>query len=128
MFRRIEFIKELSAENHRKLIHTVAQRGATFDGDRTRFWKTGIMGANMDHVVDAWIDMNGPRRAVNKNCRYYFTEAGWKRYGRRTVAACQQVGQSYRVIAIKEKSVDVFYRDEIQVAVRPLKKIKRAKQ
>ncbi len=35
------------------------------------------------------------------------------------VAACIHSGTQYRVIAIKERSVDVMYRDELQVAVRP---------
>lgn len=122
MFRRIELIKQSSPEDHRKLIQAMVERGAAVDrGNLTRFWKTGIMGSDSDRVIDAWFEMNSPRRMINKNCRFYFTEAGWKRYGRPTVIACQKTGQEYRVIAIKEKSADIFYRDEIQVAVRPKK-------
>lgn len=122
MFRRIEFIKTLSAEGHRKLIAAMAERGAAYDGDVTRFWKTGIVASNPDAVTDAWSSMNVPRRTLFKNCRFYFTEVGWKRFGRPTITACQQTGTPYRVITIKEKSVDVFYRDENQVAVRAKRK------
>jgi hypothetical protein len=122
MFRRIEFIKGLSLDGHREWIEALAERGASFDGDAVRFWKTGIMSPNPDAVIEAWSSMNAPRRTLAKNCRFYFTETGWKRFGRPTITACQQTGTPYRVIAIKEKSVDIFYRDEIQVAVRAKKK------
>jgi hypothetical protein len=70
----------------------------------------------------AWAQMNSPRRPVNKNARFYFTEEGWQRYRRKTIEVCQQVGQRYRVLRIKENSGDVVYRDEFQVAVRPRRK------
>jgi hypothetical protein len=73
-------------------------------------------------VSEAWSDMPAPRKNIRKNCRFYFTEKGWKLYGRATIKACQKVGQEYRVKRVKEKSVEVFYADEIQVMVRPLKK------
>ena len=122
MFRRIEFIKQLSATHYDGLLQTIAEKGAVLDDEVIRFWKTGIMSPNPDVVIDAWSRMNMPRRALYKNCRFYFTEMGWKRFGRPTITACQQTGTPYRVITIKEKSVDIFYRDEIQVAVRAKRK------
>ncbi len=53
MFRRIEFIRELSAEGQRKIIQTMGERDAAFKDEFARFWKTGIMGATEPHVVDA---------------------------------------------------------------------------
>jgi TusA-related sulfurtransferase len=73
-------------------------------------------------IFEVWMDMPAPKKNIQKNCRFYFTEKGWDVYGRAIVKACQKVGQEYRVIRIKENSVDVFYKDEIQVVVRPLKK------
>jgi hypothetical protein len=73
-------------------------------------------------VAESWIDLNTPRRRLNKNLRFYFTEAGWEKYGRAIVAACQRSGQGYRVLRTKERSVDVFYKDEWQVAVRVRKR------
>ena len=88
-----------------------------------RDWKMGLMGTVDSAAIDAWIGMPSPRRvAIPHNCRFYFTEAGWRRYGRSALTACQQYGYDYRVIAVKEKSVDVVYRDEVQVAARPKKK------
>ena len=84
-------------------------------------WKHGLMGLTRHgDVVRAWVEMPAPRRLF-KHTKFYFTEEGWRRYGRRTIAACLTVGQRYRVIRIKEKSVDVVYRDAVQVAVRPRK-------
>lgn len=97
MFRRIELIHELPV------------------------FKAGLMIASYVGVARAWAHMKSPRRLLFKNCRFYFTEDGWKRYGRATVTACQKTGQRYRVISIKERSIDIVYRDEYQVAVRPRK-------
>lgn len=126
MFRRIELIDEMSAEHYRTFIE--AMRQSINDPDYNiakeypRFWKSGLVGFGNPVVWDAWEQMNSPRRPVNKNVRFYFTEEGWRRYGRKTIEVCQQVGQRYRVLSIKEKSVDVVYRDEFQVAVRPKRK------
>ncbi len=128
MFRRIEFIKRLNAARERELLEALAKGANAFSGERVRFEKTGIMGGT-NYIVDSqWTLMNAPRRALHKNCRFYFTEAGWKMYGRPTVIACQQTGQAYRIVTLKEKSVDIFYRDEIQVAVRPKKKTSRVQR
>ena len=126
MYRRIELIDEMDAEAYCNLIAAMRQE---FDGpeyelrkDHPRFWKSGIMGFGDPRIWDAWGDMRSPRRSINQNVRFYFTEEGWRRYGRKTVEVCQQVGQRYRVIRIKENSVDVIYRDDLQVAVRPKRK------
>jgi hypothetical protein len=73
-------------------------------------------------VADAWTGLSVPSKRINKNSRFYFTEKGWDVYGRATIKACQRNKQRYRVLAMKEHSVDVVYRDENQVVVRPRKK------
>lgn len=104
MFRRIEIIQEYK------------WRGVT------EWCKTGLMGGHHAEVVEAWIDtLNVPRRRVYKRCKFYFTETGWTEVGRDTIDALQRTGTEYRVLRIKEKSVDVFYRDRLQVATRPRK-------
>lgn len=105
MFRRIEII---STFKHK-------------DGTNSTC-KSGLMGV-CDHedIVDAWIDgPKGPEH-LYKNCRFFFTEDGWNLYGRKTIEACQRHGQKYRVICVRECSVDVFFRDTYEVAVRPRK-------
>jgi hypothetical protein len=72
--------------------------------------------------MDVWSDLPNPKKSIRRNCRFYFTEVGWRKYGRSTITVCQQTNQEYRVLRIKEKSVDVVYRDEYQVAVRAKKK------
>lgn len=110
MYRRIELINQTHYES-----------GTTSASEPTspEFWKTGLIGFGNERVFDTWSALNLPRRELYKNCRFFFTEAGWRRYGRPTVIACQQTGQLYRVIRVKEASVDVVYGDEFQVAVRP---------
>ena len=126
MFRRIELIDEMSEEPYRKFIEAMRQSiddpDYHIERDYPRFWKSGLTGFGNPVVWEAWVHMNSPRRPVNRNARFYFTEEGWRRYGRKTIEVCQQVCQRYRVIRIKENSVDVVYRDEVQVAVRPKKK------
>ena len=121
MFRRVELMDQIGATDFQNMIQGMQERGEPIGRDVKRFWKSGIMGFGNETVTAAWIKLNSPRRRIFKNCRFYFTEAGWRRYGRPTVAACQQTGQLYRVLCIKEKSVEVVYRDELQVAVRPKK-------
>jgi hypothetical protein len=85
----------------------------------------GLCGVGNEQVTDAWIRLNNPRRVINKNGRFYFTEAGWDQYGRQTVAACIRSGEEYRVLAVKEHDVDVIYKDEYQVCIRPKHKVRR---
>ncbi len=113
MFRRIEMIKRIIDEPENPEVPAPIV-----------YFKGGIMASGNGEVMAAWEDMNVPRRRINKNCRFYLTEEGWKRFGRPIIDACQRTGHQYRVIKIKERSVDVVYRDEIQVAVRPRKQPK----
>lgn len=86
-------------------------------------FKQGLCGFCEEAVADAWADdMPGPKKKLHKNCRFFFTELGWDEFGRNIVAACISSGQRYRVISVKERSVDVMYGDKYQVAVRPLKR------
>ena len=83
-------------------------------------WKQGICGVTREEVADAWFDrLAGPNRTLPNNSRFYFTEQGWKEVGRPIVNACQACGQKYRVIKIKERSVDVEWKHELEVAAQP---------
>jgi hypothetical protein len=114
MFRRIEQIAEFKLSK---------------DGEETepRNFLTGLIGYSAEAVIDAWCDMPCPRTAIPRNCRFYFTETGWKKYGRATVAACQKSGTKYRVLAIKENALDIVYQDEYQVAGQPKRKWRKDK-
>src|SRR6185503_7002646 len=107
MFRRIEIIYEMDAEEHR-LFKEALKQGAD-EEEIVRFSKFGLLLDGTEAITREWISMPYPRRRIERNCRFYFTEEGWRRYGRPTIRACQRVGRRYRVIAIKEKSVDVIY-------------------
>jgi hypothetical protein len=108
MFRRIEFILP----------------GGEVDGESYPPEKGGLMSVVSGPVPEAWWEiLRGPARAsLPPNCRFYFTERGWREVGRNVVAAAQQTGQEYRVVAIKETDAQVVWRDknlDYEVAVQP---------
>lgn len=109
MYRRIEILHPPEPQGSKKRL--VAASGIT-----------GIMFGGTDEVVDAWIMMNGPRRRVNKNVRFYFTEKGWDLYGRNTVKELMKSKTPYRVLKKREHDVSVYYKDDIQVAIHPKRK------
>lgn len=108
MFRRIE------------LIHA---GGEDADGLDYPTWKSGLTPTSLPEVADAWVDdLRGPARSLPWNCRFYFTEKGWKEVGRNVVATAQRSGQAYRIVAIKETDAQVVWRDKVmgyEVAVQP---------
>ena len=74
--------------------------------------------------MDAWADdLLGPSRSsIPPNCRFYFTEKGWREVGRNVVAAARQTSQEFRVVTIKETDPQVVWRDKVrgyEVAVQP---------
>jgi hypothetical protein len=107
VFRRIEFINEDRRPGNGEL----------------RSFKSGLMGASSEAVLDAWFDrLRGPDRTLPWNARFYFTERGWREVGREVVRACGRSGQPYRVIRVKEDEVDVVWRDHhtgYEVAAQP---------
>jgi hypothetical protein len=126
VFRRIELIEHIPAEEVREGITRTAQLLGRPLPDLTTVgpvdWKHGLTGQTRKPIIYlAWGHMPGPRRRLNRNCRFYFTELGWNKYGRPTVSLCKRHHQRFRIITVKERSVEVLYRDEFQVAVRPRK-------
>jgi hypothetical protein len=77
-------------------------------------------------MADVWFGkLRGPDRPIPSNAKFYFTEHGWREIGREVVTACKKRGQQYRVIRVKERDVDVVWRDryyDTEVAAQPRKK------
>ena len=126
MFRRIELIGEIPDASFLATLEHLRQRPDITDEElrewaAARYQKSGLLGSIDDALLSAWVGMPNPRRAINRNCRFFFTELGWRRYGRPSIAVCQRIGQRYRVLSVKERAVEIVYRDEVQVAVRPRK-------
>jgi hypothetical protein len=62
----------------------------------------------------------------NRRARFYFTQAGWEKVGRRLAAEAKRHGRSVKVIRRKEpKESQVVYRDELQIAILPTRVKKR---
>ena len=91
-------------------------------------WKSGLMSAGSSEVIDAWIfKLRGSAHSLPPNSRFYFTEKGWREIGRQVIAACQQTGQRYRIIRLKETDAQVCWRDKhcgYEVAIQPRRKRK----
>ncbi len=118
MFRRIEIIYERGQTSF------VPFNEETWPWEQARWpgnWrKTGL------NSLGPILDLCGVRAPTeirtHKNIRFFFTEDGWKRAGRPILHLVKQMGWDHRVLTIKERSVDVVYRDDLQVAVRPRKR------
>jgi hypothetical protein len=110
MYRRIEFINPARVEDEISIpVH-----------------KSGLMGAGPSDIWAVWEnELIGPDRSLPQNCRFYFTEKGWREVGRNVVAAAMRLGQDYRIIAIKQTDAQVVWRDlnrGYEVAVQPPRK------
>ncbi len=80
-----------------------------------------IVGRSTCEGNTAWAKLNLPRENAGRNCRFYFTEKGWSRFGSEVVAACRQTGRRYRVLAVHEGTVETLYADDWQVIIKPRK-------
>ena len=59
---------------------------------------------------------------TNPRARFYFTEAGWQKYGRRVYAAARKRGHTIRLIRRKNPAKSqIVYEDVYQVAILPLR-------
>lgn len=121
MFRRIEFTLP----------------GEILDGESYPPERGGLMSVVSGPVAEAWWDTDGingllgpARSSLPPNCRFYFTEKGWRNVGRKVIAAARQTDQEYRVIAIKETDAQVVWRDKVrdyEVAVQPSSRRRRSR-
>ena len=67
-------------------------------------------------------DLPLPRHLSNHRARFYFTEEGWRRYGRPVYASALQAGAQLKVIRRKNPDrSQVVYRDRWQLAILPRK-------
>ena len=80
---------------------------------------TNLRGAFTAGLSQGLGDIPFPR-ITNSRARFYFTEAGWRKYGRHMYAAARQRGHSIRVIRRKNPlKSQIVYRDAYQVAILP---------
>jgi hypothetical protein len=117
MFRRIELIRERDDS----LIFVLP------DGAEEIFdWSISGLTPCYGAISAAWSGkLRGPDRPIPRNAKFYFTERGWREIGRHVVAACKSVEQQYRIIRVKERDVNVVWRDshyDTEVAAQPRKK------
>jgi hypothetical protein len=131
MYYRIEVINEYSIDNALRLAKELGIHMTVGHKSKLKFsaYKHGLCGITTDEVVSAWIDdIMGPTRAVNRNCRFFFTEKGFDTVGRKVIAACIKSEQKYRVIRIKNHEWDVVWKGELEAALRPRKKRERERK
>lgn len=108
---------------YRLLIDTITH---TFD-PATETWRDLPSGTRLRGVFTAGLsdglgDIPFPR-LDNPRARFYFTKAGWMRYGRNVYAAARERGHRIRLIRRKNPArSQVVYRDPFQVAILPEKR------
>ena len=90
--------------------------------DDPESWPYRASGTNLGGVSRAdadWQDLTAPR-FKNPKARFYFTEEGWNRYGRRVYQSALLNGHQLKVIRRKNPdSSQIVYRDRWQVAILP---------
>lgn len=80
-----------------------------------------LMGAMLAGMSD-FGDLPAPA-VTNERTRFWFTEAGWKKYGQGMLAAAYQSGRTWRLLKQKNPPRSaVIYRDKWQVALLPVKR------
>lgn len=108
---------------YRLLIDTITH---TFD-PATGIWLDLPSGTNLRGVFTAGLseglgDIPFPR-LDQPRARFYFTEAGWKRYGRHVYAAARRRGHQIKLVRRKNPAPSqIVYHDPFQVAILPEKR------
>jgi len=107
------------------MIYRILTDSVTYDVDpvtqtfRDMPSATRMRGAFMAGVGEGFGDLPAPR-LNNRRARFYFTELGWRCYGRHVYAAARRRGHVIRVIRRKNPDQSqVAYRDAYQLAVLP---------
>lgn len=92
------------------LVPVTGEMKGAFHADLSWFWFDGI-------------DQLPAPSSVNRRARFWFTEAGWDKYGRQVLADAMRSGRTYRLLVKKNPpSSAVVYRDRWQVALLPVKR------
>jgi len=100
-------------------------RGTT-EPDRTlknRNWEHGRFGGAWSEGCLSVGELNMPKGVTNKKARFYFTEKGYKKFGKSIIESAIKEKQILQVIKRKNpKKSQIVYEDEYQVAILPEKK------
>lgn len=63
-----------------------------------------------------------PKARVHPRARFWFTEAGWKKYGKFVIADAMRSGRVYRLLRRKNPPRSaIVYQDKWQIALLPVK-------
>jgi hypothetical protein len=82
---------------------------------------TGELRGAMLAMIGDFGDLKAPH-VTNPRARFWFTEAGWKEYGRCMVADAHRCGRTFRLLVRKNPPRSaVVYRDKWQLALLPVK-------
>jgi hypothetical protein len=80
---------------------------------------TNLRGVFTAGLGEGFGDIPNPN-LTNPRVRFYFTEAGWQKYGRNVYAAARRRGHTIRVIRRKNPAKSqIVYQDAYQVAILP---------
>jgi hypothetical protein len=86
------------------------------------FALTKCLRGAMAELCDVMADLHlpSPSRLQNSRTRFYFTERGWRRIGRRIAAEARRRGHTVKVIRRKNpRPSQIVYEDKLQLALLP---------
>lgn len=128
------FLKNIGVQMYRR-IELIYEH---FSKKENKFWseKGGIFSA-MPHInddlsehlksleiFDSWASqgkITGWCGNIPKNAKFFFTEKGWKDVGRHVVSACLKTRTKFRILKVKENSVNVVWANDYELAAQPKK-------
>jgi len=96
--------------------------------DRPTTARERLMGVYTAGVPTDWKDLRRPA-LQNKKARFFFTEKGWRHFGRDIAADAQRDGRTVRILRrINPAPSEIVFKDEFQVAILPRKDVARKKR
>ena len=94
-------------------------------GFKNKNWHYGRFGGAWAEGCLSLGDLALPKKRINSRAKFYFTEKGYRKYGKDVIASSIEEDQVLQVIKRKNpKKSQIVYEDEYQVAILPEKRKK----
>lgn len=77
-----------------------------------------------EEIFESWaIDtkIKGNCGNIPRNAKFFFTERGWEEIGKKIVNICLKTKTKFRILKVKENSVNVVWNNGYELAAQPKK-------